>query len=345
MSACVPTRAADPTRPRRIHQPHSPPPTPPRRFRIAGADLSASITVFLIAVPLSLGIALATGAPLQAGLVAAAVGGIVAGLLGGAPLQVSGPAAGLIVVTADLIQRYGWRATCAITVLAGLAQLGLGCLRVARSGARRQPRHRARHARRDRRDHRRRPAAHRARRHPAELRRSTTSRALPAPVGARCTPPRWRSSALTVAVLVGWPRLPGTGGARAAHGPGRARRRRRGHRDRRARRADRCRRVDLPSWSSHALRRAARGAGARPRSPPSSPSRWSRSMESLLVARSPSTSCVPRSPRRRPGPAPLRLDRELLGQGAANVRLRAARRAAGRRRRRCAARRMCKPGP
>ncbi|MGV9241233.1 SulP family inorganic anion transporter, partial [Streptomyces nigra] len=53
--------------------------------------------------------------------------------LGGAPLQVSGPAAGLTVVTAELIQRYGWRTTCAITVLAGLAQLGLGLLRVART--------------------------------------------------------------------------------------------------------------------------------------------------------------------------------------------------------------------
>ncbi|MFC8520214.1 bifunctional SulP family inorganic anion transporter/carbonic anhydrase [Streptomyces sp. NPDC057257] len=133
MSACAPTRATDPTRTERMHQPHSPPPAPHRRFRIAGADVSASIAVFLIALPLSLGIALATGAPLQAGLVAAAVGGLVAGLLGGCPLQVSGPAAGLTVVTADLIHRYGWRTTCAITVLAGLAQLGLGCLRVART--------------------------------------------------------------------------------------------------------------------------------------------------------------------------------------------------------------------
>ncbi|WP_274914370.1 SulP family inorganic anion transporter [Streptomyces sp. WZ-12] len=96
-------------------------------------DLSASVVVFLLAVPLSLGVALATGAPLQAGLVAAAVGGIVAGLLGGAPLQVTGAATGLLVVTADLVQRYGWRATCAITVLAGLAQLALGALRVARA--------------------------------------------------------------------------------------------------------------------------------------------------------------------------------------------------------------------
>ncbi|WP_235459253.1 SulP family inorganic anion transporter [Streptomyces olivochromogenes] len=122
----------DPARTRRAHLPHSPPP-PTRRFRVASADLSASIAVFLIALPLSLGIALATGAPLQAGLVAAAVGGLVAGRLGGCPLQVSGPAAGLTVVTADLIHRYGWRTTCGITVLAGFAQLGLGCLRVARS--------------------------------------------------------------------------------------------------------------------------------------------------------------------------------------------------------------------
>ncbi|MET8407964.1 SulP family inorganic anion transporter [Streptomyces sp. NPDC005195] len=133
MSACVPTRAADSTRPKRNHPPHNRPPIPPRRFRIAGADVSASIAVFLIALPLSLGIALATGAPLQSGLVAAAVGGLVAGRLGGSPLQVSGPAAGLTVVTAELIHRYGWRTTCAITVLAGIAQLGLGCLRVART--------------------------------------------------------------------------------------------------------------------------------------------------------------------------------------------------------------------
>ncbi|MBT2423468.1 bifunctional SulP family inorganic anion transporter/carbonic anhydrase [Streptomyces sp. ISL-22] len=132
MSACVPTRADDPSRAERTHESHSPPPTRPRRHRIASADVSASIAVFLIALPLSLGIALATGAPLQAGLVAAAVGGLVAGRLGGAPLQVSGPAAGLTVVTADVIQQYGWRATCAITVVAGVAQLGLGFLRVAR---------------------------------------------------------------------------------------------------------------------------------------------------------------------------------------------------------------------
>ncbi|QQM42487.1 bifunctional SulP family inorganic anion transporter/carbonic anhydrase [Streptomyces liliifuscus] len=139
MPACVPTRTDDSSHMPEEGRPHSPPerrrrtPRLPHIPRIAGADLSASIAVFLIALPLSLGIALATGAPLQAGLVAAAAGGLVVGRLGGAPLQVSGPAAGLTVVTADLIQKFGWRTTCAITVLAGLAQLGLGFLRVARS--------------------------------------------------------------------------------------------------------------------------------------------------------------------------------------------------------------------
>ncbi|MFG2226103.1 SulP family inorganic anion transporter [Streptomyces sp. NPDC048644] len=117
--------------PQRTHHPHDPPEAVGRTA--LRRDFSASIVLFLLAVPLSLGIALATGAPPQAGLVAAVVGGIVAGLLGGAPLQVSGAATGLLVVTADLVQRFGWRATCAITVLAGLTQLALGALRVARA--------------------------------------------------------------------------------------------------------------------------------------------------------------------------------------------------------------------
>ncbi|MGW1654092.1 bifunctional SulP family inorganic anion transporter/carbonic anhydrase [Streptomyces atratus] len=140
MSACVPTRhdhtsrSSRPPRASGIKRPHSPPP-PPRdgRFRIAGADLSASITVFLLAVPMSLGLAVAMDAPLEAGLISAAIGGIVAGLLGGTPLQVSGPSAGLTVVTAELIQIYGWRTTCAITIGAGLLQILLGSLRAARS--------------------------------------------------------------------------------------------------------------------------------------------------------------------------------------------------------------------
>ncbi|MFI7452906.1 SulP family inorganic anion transporter [Nonomuraea sp. NPDC049714] len=96
-------------------------------------DLPASLVVVLIAVPLSLGIALAAGAPLAAGLVAAAVGGIVAGWLGGSPVQVSGPTASLTVVIAGLVHTYGWRATCAITILAGAVQLVLGVFKAARA--------------------------------------------------------------------------------------------------------------------------------------------------------------------------------------------------------------------
>ncbi|MFJ9695866.1 SulP family inorganic anion transporter [Kitasatospora sp. NPDC101183] len=109
---------------------HAPPPTGRARW---ARDASASLVVALIAVPFSLGIALATGAPLTAGLAAAAVGGIVVGLFGGTPLLVSGPSAALTVITAGLIARYGWQATCAITAAAGLLQLLLGARRVART--------------------------------------------------------------------------------------------------------------------------------------------------------------------------------------------------------------------
>jgi carbonic anhydrase len=96
-------------------------------------DLPASLVVFLVALPLSLGIAIASDAPPLAGLIAAVVGGIVAGALGGSPLQVSGPAAGLTVVVAGLIEQFGWKVTCAITLAAGVLQMLLGMSRVARA--------------------------------------------------------------------------------------------------------------------------------------------------------------------------------------------------------------------
>ncbi len=95
-------------------------------------DIPASIVVFLVALPLSLGIAIASGAPLMAGLIGAVVGGIVAGLVGGSPLQVTGPAAGLTVVVNGLIDEFGWQMTCVITIAAGVVQLAFGLMRVAR---------------------------------------------------------------------------------------------------------------------------------------------------------------------------------------------------------------------
>lgn len=95
-------------------------------------DLPASLVVFLIAVPLSLGIALASDAPIIAGLIGAIAGGIVTGLLAGSPLQVSGPAAGLTVVVAGFVQQFGWETMCLITACAGVLQFVLGYFRVAR---------------------------------------------------------------------------------------------------------------------------------------------------------------------------------------------------------------------
>src|SRR6266545_4927638 len=96
-------------------------------------DLLASFVVFLVALPLSLGIAMASGAPVAAGLIAAVVGGIVAGGVGGSPMLVSGPTAGLTVIVAGTVGQLGWRAMCALTVAAGLLQIALGMCRVART--------------------------------------------------------------------------------------------------------------------------------------------------------------------------------------------------------------------
>ncbi|MEV5611458.1 SulP family inorganic anion transporter [Streptomyces sp. NPDC052225] len=318
MSACVPTRASDPDRTDEptaaARKAHSPPPAPRRRFRIAGADLSASVAVFLIALPLSLGIALATGAPLESGLVAAAVGGLVAGALGGAPLQVSGPAAGLTVVTAELIQRYGWRTTCAITVMAGVAQIGLGCLRVARTALAVSP-----------------AVVHGmlagigitiavAQLH-IVLGGTPSSavidnvRALPAQL-ANVQPAALAMSSLTLVVLFAWPRLPGRVGRAARKVPA-------------ALVAVTAAttatalfgltlpEVDLPSWSSHAL------AGL-----PDGPvlgiaaavltTTLVCSVQSLLGAVAVDKMAASR-PDLPPAVRRSNLDRELLSQGASNI--------------------------
>ncbi|MFF2082425.1 SulP family inorganic anion transporter [Nocardia sp. NPDC058176] len=109
------------------------PPRPLWQQTLLRHDLPASIVVFLVALPLSLGIAVASGAPVAAGLIAAVVGGVVAGTLGGSVLQVSGPAAGLTVVVAESIAQFGWRVTCFIVVAAGVLQILFGLSRIARS--------------------------------------------------------------------------------------------------------------------------------------------------------------------------------------------------------------------
>jgi carbonic anhydrase len=96
-------------------------------------DLPSSLVVFLVALPLSLGIAVASGAPVRAGLIAAITGGIVVGLFSGAPLQVSGPAAGLTVMVYGLVQRFGFQTTCVIASIAGLMQLAAGSAGIAQA--------------------------------------------------------------------------------------------------------------------------------------------------------------------------------------------------------------------
>ena len=97
-------------------------------FKDLKHDLPASIVVFFVAVPLCLGIALASGAPLFAGIIAGIVGGIVVGVASGSPLGVSGPAAGLAVIVLSSIATLGgsWEAFLTAVVLAGVIQLILG---------------------------------------------------------------------------------------------------------------------------------------------------------------------------------------------------------------------------
>jgi MFS superfamily sulfate permease-like transporter len=94
--------------------------------------LLPTLVVFLVALPLSLGVALASGVPPAYGLVSAIVGGLVVGRLAGSPLQVSGPAAGLAVLVWDLVQTYGLSSLGAIVLLAGALQLVAGGLGLGR---------------------------------------------------------------------------------------------------------------------------------------------------------------------------------------------------------------------
>lgn len=93
-------------------------------------DLPASIVVFLVAMPLCLGIALASGAPLFSGIIAGIVGGTVVALLSGSPLGVSGPAAGLAVIVLSSIQELGsFEAFLLAVIIAGVIQLILGVIK------------------------------------------------------------------------------------------------------------------------------------------------------------------------------------------------------------------------
>jgi MFS superfamily sulfate permease-like transporter len=99
-------------------------------------DIRASIVVFLVAVPLALGIALASGAPLFSGLIAAIIGGVVVSVLSGSQVSVSGPAAGLAVIVFMAIETLGsFQAFLVAVVLAGIMQIVMGYLKAGTIGA------------------------------------------------------------------------------------------------------------------------------------------------------------------------------------------------------------------
>src|SRR5262245_38264054 len=103
--------------------PHGPRPSQPQT-RNMRADFLSSLVVFLVALPLCLGIAQASGMPPVAGLVTGIVGGLVVGMLSGSPLQVSGPAAGLTVLILALVRdpALGPGMVGLVVLLAGLMQ-------------------------------------------------------------------------------------------------------------------------------------------------------------------------------------------------------------------------------
>ena len=96
-------------------------------FKSIKDDLPASLVVFFVALPLCLGIALASGAPLFSGIIAGIIGGIVVGIASGSHLGVSGPAAGLAVIVLTAIQTLGdYQLFLTAVVIAGLIQLAMG---------------------------------------------------------------------------------------------------------------------------------------------------------------------------------------------------------------------------
>jgi len=93
-------------------------------------DVVASFVVFLVALPLCMGIAIASGVPPALGLVTGIVGGIIVGPIAGSPLQVSGPAAGLAVIIWELVREHGIEMLGPILLLAGLIQLLAGVFKL-----------------------------------------------------------------------------------------------------------------------------------------------------------------------------------------------------------------------
>ncbi|MFT5052634.1 MAG: MFS superfamily sulfate permease-like transporter/mannitol [Chlamydiales bacterium] len=94
------------------------------------ANVGPSIVVLLISIPLSMGIAIASGVPPARGLVTAIIGGLVIGKLSGSPLQISGPSAGLAVMVLDTVQTHGLRSLAVVVPLMGITQAAAGLAKI-----------------------------------------------------------------------------------------------------------------------------------------------------------------------------------------------------------------------
>ncbi|MCB5178676.1 SulP family inorganic anion transporter [Streptomyces antimicrobicus] len=95
-------------------------------------DLGASVVVALVALPLCVGVAVASGVPAELGIVTGVVGGLLVGCFRGSSLQVSGPAAGLTVLVYEAVHTHGPAALGVLVLGAGVLQLGMGVLRLGR---------------------------------------------------------------------------------------------------------------------------------------------------------------------------------------------------------------------
>lgn len=99
------------------------------------ADFGAGFSVALVALPLSIGIALASGAPASAGLIAAIVGGVIGSWMGGGYVTINGPAAGLIVIVLEAVTNLGFQGMLGAAVVAGALQIAFGLFKLGRKGS------------------------------------------------------------------------------------------------------------------------------------------------------------------------------------------------------------------
>jgi MFS superfamily sulfate permease-like transporter len=98
-----------------------------------GTEISASLVVFLVALPLCIGVAVASGAPAELGIITGVIGGLVVGMAPGSTLQVSGPAAGLAALVAETVEAQGIAMLGVIVLGSGILQIALGLIRLGRT--------------------------------------------------------------------------------------------------------------------------------------------------------------------------------------------------------------------